>query len=168
MEMFRPLMYKKSILDIDYSSLKKRGIKIIIFDLDNTIVKVDENIPSKEVIDLINKLLKDFRVIIASNNINRRVKTVSEILKCDYYANLRKPTKKLKKMLEKDKVNFQEVCLIGDQMITDILLGNRIGVLTILVDPLGKNDLKITYFNRLIEKVIMKRIKFKKGEYYEK
>ena len=46
-------------------------------------------------------------------------------------------------------------------------MGNRLNMHTILVDPLGKKDLKITFFNRWLEERIMKRIKVKRGEYYE-
>ena len=40
----------------------------------------------------------------------------------------------------------------------------------ILVDPLAKKDLKISYFNRFLEKLVFKKYKrkniMKKGEYY--
>ena len=43
------------------------------------------------------------------------------------------------------------MCMIGDQLITDILGANKFGIYTVLVDPLGEKDLKITTFNRFIE-----------------
>ena len=64
-----------------------------------------------------------------------------------------------------------EMAMIGDQMVTDILSGNLYGVTTILVDPLGVKDLKITGLNRKIEgfivKIYEKRGIFKKGNHYE-
>ena len=64
-----------------------------------------------------------------------------------------------------------EIAMIGDQLVTDVLAGNRFGAYTIYVDPLGKKDLKITYFNRFIERRIInhyqRKGKFKRGEYYE-
>ena len=55
---------------------------------------------------------------------------------------------------------------------TDILGGNRAKAYTILVDPLGVKDLKITSFNRFIEKYVLKNFAKKKllikGVYYEK
>ena len=63
------------------------------------------------------------------------------------------------------------MCMIGDQIITDIYGGNRFGMFTILVDPLGKKDLKITSLNRFIENKILnnyeKKDIMKKGVYYE-
>jgi hypothetical protein len=61
--------------------------------------------------------------------------------------------------------------MIGDQLMTDIISGNLYKIFTILVDPLGKKDLKVTYFNRYIEKKVLKKLKrknmFEKGCYYE-
>ena len=37
MEKYVPDIYQKSVYDIDYSKLKSRGIKCLLFDLDNTI-----------------------------------------------------------------------------------------------------------------------------------
>ena len=63
------------------------------------------------------------------------------------------------------------MCIIGDQIVTDILAGNRYKIKTILVDPLGEKDLKITGLNRKIEAIIVKRYEkkgiFERGEYYE-
>ena len=49
---FVPDMYSQSIYRINYKKLADKGIKCIIFDLDNTISPVDVNEPSKEAIDL--------------------------------------------------------------------------------------------------------------------
>jgi len=61
--------------------------------------------------------------------------------------------------------------MIGDQIVTDIQAGNRFGILTILVDPLGKKDLKITGLNRFLENKIIKYYSkdkiFERGNYYE-
>jgi HAD superfamily phosphatase (TIGR01668 family) len=168
MSVFKPLMYQKSILNINYSKLKKKGIEMLIFDLDNTVLMVGEDLPEKEVVDLFQKLNKDFKVVIASNNIQRKVKRIADYLQCDYLYSMMKPTKKIKKYLDKRyKLNGDKVAIIGDQVVTDIFVGNRLGLHTILVDPLSDTDYKITFFNRFLEKRIMKRMKFKKGEYYE-
>ena len=63
------------------------------------------------------------------------------------------------------------MCIIGDQLVTDILSGKKYNIMTILVDPLGKKDLKITILNRVIENIILKKYKknkiFERGNYYE-
>ena len=61
--------------------------------------------------------------------------------------------------------------MIGDQLFTDIYGGNRIGIHTILVDPLSKDDLIFTKILRGLEILLMNKYKkkgiFNKGEYYD-
>ncbi len=165
---FRPNMYFKNIFDINYKLLKKKNIKVLVFDLDNTIMTVDDLVPSKEVVSLFQKLNNDFQVYIASNNVKNRVRKIGQYLNVHAFYSVTKPSKKLKKLLLKKKnVKMEEVAIIGDQIVTDILMGNRLHMNTILVDPLGKKDLKVTYFNRWLEGKIMKKINLKRGKYYE-
>ena len=168
MENFKPNMYYKSIFDINYDLLLKKGIKVLIFDLDNTIMTVDEDEPKSSVVELFNKLSNDFKVFIASNNLKERVRRIGDKLGVHAFYLVRKPSGKIKKLLlNKITVEMNEVAVIGDQIMTDIHMGNRLGMKTILVDPMGEKDLKITFFNRTVEKIILKRIKVKRGEYYE-
>ena len=169
MGIFKPRMYYKSIFDVNYDILKNRNIKVIIFDLDNTIMTVDtEEVPSDRVVELFQKLKKEFKLFIASNNHKERVRRIGKYMDVHAFYSVVKPTKKIKKLLlHKYDVKMDEVAIIGDQVVTDVFMGNRLKMYTILVDPLGEKDLKVTYFNRWLEKKIMKRIKLKRGEYYE-
>lgn len=169
MSIFKPKMYKKNIFDVNYNSLKETGIKLIIFDLDNTILEVDKDLPDEKIKSLIKKLSKDFKIVIASNNVKERVSKVSKYLNCDHLYSIGKPTKKIKRFIDKRYgIKMEKTAIIGDQVVTDILMGNRLGMFTILIDPIGEKDLKVTYLNRWLEKRIMKIIKFKRGNYYEK
>ena len=165
-------MYQKRIQDINYKKLKKLGIKCLVFDLDNTIALIDQHIITDEVKKLLLSLKKDFQIVIISNNVTSRVKTYAEYLECDFVANALKPLSRgYRKIRKKYGFQKQEMCMIGDQLVTDIYGGNRYGMFTILVDPLGNKDLKITSLNRLIEGKILKKYAknsiMKKGEYYE-
>ena len=169
MSVFKPFVYQKNIFSIDYDKLKEKGFSLLIFDLDNTIVEIGEELPNEKVCNLFNRLHKDFKLVIASNNIQRKVKKIAEYLNCDYLYSMMKPTKRIKKFLDKRyNIDNNKVAIIGDQIVTDIFVGNRLGIYTILVDPLSNVDFKITSLNRFLEKKIMKRIGLKKGEYYEK
>ena len=61
------------------------------------------------------------------------------------------------------KYNYlkSEVCIIGDQLFTDILGGNRVGITTCLVDPLTKDDFILTKIFRALEKGRLQKIKTK-------
>ena len=165
---FIPKCYQKNVFQINYDKLKKSGIKLLIFDLDNTLSLIDEVIPNQEIKALINSLSKNFKILIASNNKENRVKLFCENLNCNYISSSLKPTKRIGKFINKNySYQFSEVAIIGDQLVTDIFLGNRCGMYTILVDAKGEKDLKITSVNRFIETKIKKKINFKKGVYYE-
>lgn len=172
MEKYVPDIYKKSIHVIDYNKLKNNGIKCLLFDLDNTIVPFNEKVPPKKVVDLFKKV-KDlgFKVIIFSNSGKRRLKPFKEILDVDCSVRAMKPsTKKFFKVLEEFHYNESEVAIIGDQIMTDVLGGNRTGITTILINPISKRDFFLTKFNRIREKKVIKKLSkldlFYRGKYY--
>ena len=173
MNSFIPKIYKKSIFDIDYKELKKKNIKCLMFDLDNTLLEVNESIPKKEICYLIKKLKKDFKIVIISNNTSKkRLSKAAEELGVDYVKFALKPSSKSFRIVKR-KYNFEkeEMCIIGDQLMTDIKGGNKYNILTILVDPLSEKELKVTGINRFFEGRIIKKLAkkniLKRGEYYE-
>ena len=159
--------YYKSIHEINFNRLKEKGIKVLIIDLDNTLGTVKEKVISNEKEQLIKELKKDFTIVVASNNNRIRVSLFLHGI-CDYICLALKPTKRLYRIVKKRyNVLSKDCAIIGDQFVTDIRLGNKVGFYTILVDPIGK-DGKVSFFNRLIEKRIKDKIQFKDGEYFEK
>lgn len=172
MKKYIPNMYKKNVMDIDYSKLKKLGITCLIFDLDNTIALIDEeDIPDK-IKKLFTDLKKDFQIIIVSNNVKKRIKRFCEPFKVSYISFAMKPfTFCFNKVLKKNNLTKGQMCIIGDQLMTDVLGGNRFGIYTILVDPLGKKDLKVTTINRYLENRKIKKLSklniLERGKYYE-
>ncbi|MDD4036308.1 MAG: YqeG family HAD IIIA-type phosphatase [Bacilli bacterium] len=173
MDYFIPDIYQKSIYTINYEKLKDTGIKCILIDLDNTLVPVQVKEPTKKVIELVDHL-KDlgFKVIIISNNNKKRLTPFKELLEVDCSCNSLKPLKiKYKKILKEYKFNESEVACIGDQLVTDVFGGNRMGFRTIFVNSISKKDLFSSKFNRFIERIILNKLKkkglFEIGKYYE-
>ena len=172
MKKYVPKMYKKSLKYIDYDKLKELNIKCLMFDLDNTLLKVNKSVPKKEICDLINELKKDFIVIITSNNGNKKRLTVaSNSLGVPYVRFAMKPFQRGFRRVKKDyNLKKEEMCIIGDQIMTDVLGGNKYGIYTILIDPLSEEELKITGINRFFERRVLKKLKkeniLTKGEYY--
>lgn len=172
MHKFKPTMYRKNIFEIDYKKLKELGITCLVFDLDNTLGLISEKECPRKTKKLIKKLQEDFLVLISSNNTGDRLKPYLEDLGIGGVAWSMKPsTRGLRKIKKDYKLNKKEMVMIGDQMVTDIFAGNRFRIMTILVDPLGEKDLKITGLNRKIESAIIKhyvkRNVFERGRYYE-
>lgn len=172
MDKFIPDIYQKSIYDINYKKLKKSGIKCILFDLDNTLVPYTVKEPSKKIKDLFQELASDFKIIIMSNSGKNRLRPFKEKLNVDVAFSSHKPfKKKYKKILEIYNFKPEQVAAIGDQLMTDVFGGNRMGLTTIFVNRIGPVEPITTRFNRIWERKLLKKFNKKgvliKGEYYD-
>ena len=172
LELFKPDIYQKNILDINYKKIKNMGVKCIAFDLDNTLVGPSSITIAKDKIKLIKELKKDFKVVIISNSLKSRVKKIGEQLKIEYYAFSIKPIQRNYRKMKSDlKLKDKEILTVGDQLLTDVLGAKRAKFLSALVTPMNKKEFFISKFNRIIEHFIFKRLKKKynitKGEYFE-
>lgn len=168
-----PDIYQKSIYYINYDKLCKKGIRCIIFDLDNTITPSHIKKPTKRLKKLFDELRdKGFKVIIMSNAPKHRIEPFKTYLNVDACAFSLKPRKnKYERIMEKFKYKHTEVAAVGDQLLTDIYGANKLDLTSILVNPLTDKDFSVTFFNRIIEKIIYDRLDkkdlFMKGKYYE-
>ncbi len=172
MNLFKPTMYRKNIFEIDYQKLKEMGITCLIFDLDNTLGMVDQKKCPVRVKKLLKRLQKDFLILINSNNTKSRLAPYLKELGIGGFSfGLKPSTRNLSKIKKQYNLKKKEMVMIGDQIVTDVLSGNRFRIMTILVDPLGEKDLKITGLNRQVEAKIIrhyqKRGVFERGKYYE-
>ena len=172
-EKFVPDIYSQSIYRIDYEKLKNKGIKLLIFDLDNTISVVKSKTPPKEAVELMVKLKElGFTLVLMSNSKKERVLPFKNKLEIDACASSKKPFKKnYKKILEMYRKKPEETAGIGDQIITDIYGANNMGICSILVNPISKKEKFVTKINRFMESIILFILKsrdlFKKGAYYD-
>lgn len=158
---FLPDEYVKDIFQISPDALKEKGIKGIITDLDNTLVEWDRPEATPEIIEWVSMMQKaGLQVTILSNNNLSRVESFCGPLGTPFICEARKPlVKNFKKALAKMGLQKEEAVMVGDQMMTDILGGNRFGLHTILVVPVASSDGFVTKFNRMIERRIMAKLK---------
>lgn len=172
MDIFIPDIYTKSIYTINYNKLKKRGIKCLLFDLNNTLASYNIDYPDDKLRELIYKLEKDFKVIIVSNSNKNRIRPFKEKLNIDASFSSKKPfKKKFKKIMRLYKYKDTEIAMIGDNIITDICGGNRMEFTTILVNSLSNEEPFLDRILKIIQNKIIKRLNKKgiliKGEYYD-
>ncbi len=161
---FVPYAYEKSIFDIDVNDLASLGIKAILTDLDNTLITYDESGPNEKVREFKNNLNElGISLIVCSNNKGKRVNRFSSSLGVGYGSFLRKPfSGPLKRMMNEKGLNKESTLMVGDQIMTDVLCGNAIGLKVILTEPLGKKEPLWTKINRCFDKPIRKKMQ-KKG-----
>lgn len=172
MEFYVPDWYQQSILKVNYKKLHDSGVKLLLFDLDNTIASFKEKDCSDRIKDLFKMLKeKEMNVVIFSNSPKIRVEAFAKKLDVDFVSNACKPSiKKFLEIMKKYKLDETQVAIIGDQMLTDIRGGNKVGIITVLVDPLTSYDPIWTKFSRKREKRLKEKLRDKglfKGKYYE-
>jgi HAD superfamily phosphatase (TIGR01668 family) len=169
---FYPDDYQKTVFDIDFVNLKKAGIKNIFIDLDNTLIPYDIHKADEKTLNLFKRLHDlGFQVFIVSNNKKPRVKLFADMVESRYVYSAQKPFKSgfrraLKKVGHPDPAT---VCLIGDQFMTDVLGGKRMGFYVIVVDAIKRKSEKwYTKYNRHLEKKILKRLRRNDQEFYDR
>ena len=162
MKIFTPTYYAKSIFDIDIIKLKKQGIKLVIFDLDNTLAPNNKWKPSARVKSVFRKCTTNgMKITIISNNSYKRVAKYCEKLGIFYTALALKPLPfkflRIKKHFK--DIQKEEMIMVGDQLLTDIAFANNNKIKSILVKPLHISaDAKITTFNRKLEKKFLDKL----------
>ena len=162
---FYPTYRYDKVENIPYSLIEKDNIKLIMIDMDNTIIDFNKREYSKEIKEWAERMNRNgIKLYILSNSIfGKQVRRIASELGMKYYYNAGKPFLKGFLTIQKNEnIQKENILMIGDQVFTDIWGGNRFGVKTILVRPINASERMHTKFKRPIEKVILRRMN-KKG-----
>ena len=119
---------------------------------------------------MFDNLKKDgFNIFIITNALKKRAERFQDILNVKtYHFSLKPLSRNYIKIIKDNGLKIEECAAIGDQIYTDIKGANKLGILSILVDPISKEEFITTKINRIKEKRLFKKTKLlKKGEYYE-
>lgn len=157
----RPNLFVDSLMDIPLEELLKRKTKSMIFDLDNTVTEWNNPEIRHEILQWFHSLQKTgITACILSNNKGPRVMEAAAKLGIPYVAKATKPRRRaFRKAMELLKTSPKETVVVGDQIFTDILGGNRMGLYTILVAPLSSREFIGTRVTRCLERIVLKKIK---------
>ncbi|RAL25815.1 YqeG family HAD IIIA-type phosphatase [Thermoflavimicrobium daqui] len=155
LKMLIPDHYAQSIYKIDFKGLKDRGIRAVIVDLDNTLVESTRPDATPRLIEWLDEIQQmGIQVIIVSNNTKTRVSKFAYPLDIPFIHAAKKPlSQAFRKALEQLQAKKEETVVIGDQLLTDVLGGNRMGLYTILVVPVSNVEGIFTRINRRIERL---------------
>lgn len=148
------------LVDIDLDGLLQKGIRALILDLDNTLVKWHEAEVPAEVDHWVDQAkARGFRLCIASNALPERVKLIAGRLGIPYVSGALKPRRTpFRKALMRMDVISQETAVVGDQIFTDVLGGNRLGLYTILTRPLSRKEFPTTRMLRGLENWVIRKL----------
>ncbi len=153
---FYPTECAKSVYEMDFEAYYKKGIRGIIFDIDNTLVP--HGAPADEaVIALFDNIHSiGLKTCLISNNKEKRVKPFAQLVKSQYIFDAHKPSvKNYKKAVKIMGITETHTLFIGDQIFTDIYGANRAGITSILVNPIhAKEEIQII-LKRYLEKIVL-------------
>ncbi len=153
-----PDLLVQSVYDIDLRQLKQRGINGFIFDIDNTLVTYDDAVAGEKLSMWLGQLSREgFSAVLVSNNSRKRVARFAASVALPFYARALKPCKHyLAKACRTLKIPPEHMALVGDQVFTDILGGNRMKMFTVLVNPISDKDTWFIRQKRRWEKCLIK------------
>lgn len=155
-----PDYYVQKIEELKIDFLKARGIKGLIVDLDNTLTPLSsQELPGMTQEWLNEVLASGLKVCIVSNNFEGRVQRFAGIIGIPGISKAVKPRRRaFRQALKLLDLESEQVAVVGDQIFTDVLGGNRLGLTTILVDSLSRKEFIGTKLFRRIEKLIKRRM----------
>lgn len=157
MAIFRPTYALKKITDITPAALKKRGIKALLLDVDNTLTTHNNPTPAEGVPEWIEEMKSaGIKLIIVSNNNAERVTPFAEMLELHFVPNGAKPLPVgIKKAVRELGVPKNRIAAVGDQIFTDILGANLAGIRSIFVYPIEPETSLPFRFKRAVEKPLL-------------
>ncbi|MDV3198169.1 MAG: HAD-IA family hydrolase [Vigna little leaf phytoplasma] len=161
---YLPKFYFDSLFDIPYDEFYQQGIKVLLFDLDNTLILPNSNQLDAKTELFLNQISLRFRIGIISNATKKKQKRVLNDRFCSIYLKWyqKKPAKwGFIQFLKLFNVCREQVVMIGDQLTTDILGANKMEIISILVKPLNRLDeFFLTKWRRfLLERPFISKIK---------
>lgn len=145
--------------EITIQFIQKNKLKALILDVDNTLIDYNKNLSNEKIEWAKNLKGQGVKLYILSNtNKKDKVEKVANKLEIPYLYFAKKPSKKgFLKIQNKLELKPEQIGVVGDQIFTDIIGGNRCKMFTILVEPVDKKDLLITAWKRPIEEKIKQK-----------
>ena len=156
-----PKILVDKVEDINFADLYDKGYRGVLFDVDNTLVPYDVLEAPDELVAFIRGLEAiGFSVGLVSNNSSARVTALNRRLNLEIMPNAMKPlTFRLKRILKELHVTPKTAVFVGDQLFTDVWVGNSLGLYTVLVKPIQKKEQFITWIKRGLEQLVLKGYK---------
>jgi uncharacterized protein len=127
-----------SVLDLTPELLAKHQIKGLVLDVDDTIVSIKSKVAQPELTAWVERIRQVGPLYLVTNNPSEvRIGAIADSLSLPYFISARKPSRR-KLQLAVTEMNLPpaQVAMIGDRVFTDVLAGNRLGMFTILIEPI--------------------------------
>lgn len=164
--MFRPNIKLDKITDLSVSILKKYNIDSLILDVDNTLSTHHGQVLTDGLSEWLTNMRKNnIKLTILSNSTSKRLDPFAKKIGLDYISLGLKPLpfgyiRALKVLGSKRK----NTAIVGDQIFTDTLGGNIVGLNTVLLTPIKPETSLRFRMKRKVEKFLIKALKITNTE----
>lgn len=160
MKLLIPDAILESVFTINLDELKKRNIKGLLIDIDNTLVPWGQPQIEEAFVHWIQHAKEQgFKVCLVSNAREHRTRKFAKLLDIPAVGQALKPlSRAFRRGMKLISLSPDEVAVIGDQIFTDVLGGNRLGLYTILINPLSTTELGATKIMRNLERRALKKM----------
>lgn len=137
------LILADSVSKITPDLLAQYRLRGLILDVDDTLVSTMATDASPETITWLAEVRQFAAISLVSNNFKRsRIERIANSLDVPYIFGAGKPSRrKLRQAVTAMGLPMEQVAMVGDRLFTDVLAGNRLGMFTILVEPMGHGSL---------------------------
>lgn len=148
-----PDYFAESVYTIDYEELRRQGVRYIALDVDQTLTRNRAVTLDVSVARLLNKNVRGglLEGIFIASNSRRNLDEIARVVNAQRIRAtrfVRKPGRRYyRRLLRTAKCKPREIAMIGDRLFTDVLGGNRAGLVTIMVDPHGPD----MWFDRIMK-----------------
>jgi len=159
--LLRPDAIYEAVEDIDVEHLYSRGYRSLFLDVDNTLMTYHQRQVSLQKVQWVHRVKPaGFKIILISNNVGfRRINKVCNQLELPgIYLAMKPFVFSLKEIAKDHEIDFDASVLVGDQLLTDVILGKWLKAYTVLVNPLDRKLSFVKTIQRDVELFLLRKV----------
>ncbi len=132
------LILGRPVVSLTPDLLQQYHLKGLVLDVDDTLVPLKAAQASEELVQWVKQIRQVATLWLVSNNLSEnRISSIARSLNLPYITSAAKPSRrKLRQAVTAMNLPVEQVAMVGDRLFTDVLAGNRLGMFTILVEPM--------------------------------
>ena len=141
------LVLGSSVLNLTPELLIRYQIEGLVLDVDDTIVPIGSSTAQPELALWIEEIRQIVPLWLVTNNPSQvRIGAIADSLSLPYFLSAAKPSRrKLRQAVTEMQIEPARVAMVGDRIFTDVLGGNRMGMFTILIEPIVTGDSSFSF-----------------------